>query len=43
MAGAGIDHVEPRRLTIRNASLNAIVREPNGWRVLAWGEVDHLD
>lgn len=40
---AGIDLVEPRRLTIRNASLNAIVREPNGWRVLAWGEVDHLD
>jgi probable phosphoglycerate mutase len=40
---AGIDLAEPRRLPIRNASLNAIARGPAGWRVLVWGEVDHLD
>ena len=40
---AGIALAEPRRLPIRNASLNAIARGPDGWRVLVWGEVDHLD
>jgi len=33
---------EPRRHDLINASLNTIVREPQGWRVQAWAEVAHL-
>jgi probable phosphoglycerate mutase len=39
---ADIALTDPRRQPIRNASLNAIRRTPQGWAVVAWGVVDHL-
>lgn len=33
---------QPRDFVLPNAALNWIVREPAGWRLLSWGEQDHL-
>ena len=39
---SGMGLSEPRRHALLNASLNTLVRESAGWRLLAWADVGHL-
>jgi probable phosphoglycerate mutase len=39
----GLGIATPHAIPIVNASYNALVLEPRGWRVEAWGDTAHLD
>jgi probable phosphoglycerate mutase len=39
----GLGIAEPRRHDLLNASINRIARDENGFRLIAWGDIAHLD